>query len=309
VTTVATSQRPRRRLAQRSIRWSVRRAGSQYGRVRATHPATVLRWLRNGVLLGVAAAALLYLWVALQARHDIAAVIQARQAAYFVTKASGYAKVAQTELAYSLDQGEVTVTDYIPNTILASLELTHIENSAAIPNGTSDVQNISAQLEIYLAVSETAAIDYRPGTSQIPAGIAAAQEDEIQSGFSILNGEETEALHAQRAAWTLSPGTFWWALLGPVIGMALLVAATARVLARHFRRHVSPWLWGSLALTAATAFTVGFFNVSDEQSLSADPWAGHPATISIALLLYLTAGVLTYTAYRPRLAEYQFQSA
>jgi len=46
---------------------------SRYRRLRAAHPVSVLRWLRNGVLLCVLAAALLYLWVATQAGNDIGA--------------------------------------------------------------------------------------------------------------------------------------------------------------------------------------------------------------------------------------------
>ena len=96
-------------------------------------------------------------------------------------------------------------------------------------------------------------------------------------------------------------------LLGPVIGVLLLAGATAQVLARHFRRHVSPWLWGSLLITAGTVITVGFFNWNDERHQAADQWAGHPVTLTGALLLFLTAAVLAHLAYRPRLAEYRFK--
>jgi len=42
------------------------------------------------------------------------------------------------------------------------------------------------------------------------------------------------------------------------------------------RRHVGPWLWGSLLITIATAVTAGFFNLNDERHLSADRWADIP---------------------------------
>jgi hypothetical protein len=53
--------------------------------------------------------------------------------------------------------------------------------------------------------------------------------------------------------------------------------------------------------------TVGFLNWHDEQYLVADQRAGHPVTLSAALLLLLAAAVLAYLAYRPRLAEYRFR--
>src|SRR5205823_1804528 len=116
-----------------------------------------------------------------------------------------------------------------------------------------------------------------------------------------------------RHAWALDPVTFWWVLLGPVIGAVLLAAATAYVLARHFRRQAGPRLWGSLLITAATMIAAGFLNGHDEQQLAAKQqlavtrWAGHPVTVTAALLLLLYAAVLAHLAYRPRLAEYRFK--
>jgi hypothetical protein len=279
---------------------------------RAAHPATVLGWLRNGVLLGATSAALLYLWVAIQARHDIDAASRTTQAIHAIAHVSGDAKAAQGALVSALANGDVTSTgtgpDYVTNIIHAGEELAlTADGNAADPKGTSDVQHVSRELETYLELSESAAIDYGSGAGHLPEAFATAEEGDVQSGLSILRGDELEALRTQRGAWPLDPGTFWWALLGPVIGVLLLAAATVRVLSRHFRRHVSRWLWCSLAVTAVTTVTTGFFNVSDERQLSADPWAGHPATLTVALLLYLTAGVLAYFAYRPRLAEYRFQ--
>ena len=91
------------------------------------------------------------------------------------------------------------------------------------------------------------------------------------------------------------------------IGMLLVVAATEYLVARHFRRHVGLSLRGSLLIAAAAMVTAGLFNSADARSLSADPWAGHPATMTVALLLLPAAAVLAQLAYRPRLAEYRFQ--
>jgi hypothetical protein len=66
------------------------------------HPATVLRWLRDGVLLCTAAAALLYLWVAINARHEIAAIHRTQAAVGYITDASSTAAQAQSALRTAL---------------------------------------------------------------------------------------------------------------------------------------------------------------------------------------------------------------
>src|ERR1022692_3965127 len=125
------------------------------------HPVDVLHWLRNGILLCVAATAAMYLWVAIQAGSDIAAAQRTQQAITDLGAASSAVKAAGSALDYAFSREDPTLV------------------------GTASV---------------------------------------------------------------LHPATFWWALLGPVIGFLLLAAATARVLARHFRRHVSPYLWGALLI-------------------------------------------------------------
>ena len=66
-------------------------------------------------------------------------------------------------------------------------------------------------------------------------------------------------------------------------------------------------LTSALLITAATMLTVGFLNGNDERELAANQWAGHPVTMTVALLLFLAAAVLAYLADRPRLAEYKFK--
>jgi hypothetical protein len=273
----------------------------------------VLRWLRNGVLLGVAAAAVLYLWVAIQADSDIAAARQTKQAIMNIGKAGQAVKDAGKKLdhAFLYDVTLVgTGPDFVNQITQVNKDLAlAAEGNAAGAEGTRDIQYVQNQLASYLQLSETAVRDYALGTPLGQAGrkYAMGAEEDVQLAITGLTSTEQTALDAQRRAWTLDPETFWWALLGPAIGMLLLVAATANIVTRHFRRHVSRWLWGSLLITAATMVIAGFFNSADARSLSAGPWAGHPATMAVALLLLLAAAVLAQLAYRPRLAEYRFQ--
>jgi hypothetical protein len=285
----------------------------QYRRLRSAHPVTVLRWLQNGVLLGVAAAALLYLWVAVQAGSDIAAARQTQKAIAGIGKAGNAVTDAGNALDHAFVHEDVTLvgtgSDFANQITQVNKYLTlAAEGNAAGAEGTGDIQYVQNQLASYLQLSETAVRDYDHGTALGQAGqqYAAGAESDVKSAIDELRQTEQTALDAQRRAWALDPGTFWWALLGPVIGMLLLVAATANVVARHFRRHVSPWLWGSLLITAATIVTAGSFNAADGRSLAGDPWAGHPATMAVVLPLLLAAAMLAQLAYRPRLAEYRF---
>src|SRR5260221_5502515 len=75
------------------------RIAGQYRRLRSAHPVHVLRWLRNGMLLGVTAATLLYLWVAIQAGSDIAAARRTQQAIADIGKAG----IAVTDAGNALD--------------------------------------------------------------------------------------------------------------------------------------------------------------------------------------------------------------
>lgn len=286
----------------------------QYRRLRSVHPVTVLRWLRNGVLLGVAAAALLYLWIVIQAGSDIAGARQTQQDIADVGKAGTAVTDAGNALDHAFLYEDVTLvgtgSDFVNQITQVNKYLTlTAEGNAAGAEGTGQIQYVQNQLASYLQLSETAVRDYALGVPLGQAGrqYAVGAEGDVQSAIAGLSKAEQTALDAQRRAWALDPGTFWWMLLGPVIGMLLLVAATANIVARRFRRHVSRWLWGSLLITAATMVTAGFFNSADARSLSADPWAGHPASVGVTLVLLLAAAVLAQLAYRPRLAEYRFQ--
>jgi hypothetical protein len=301
---------------------AVRVLAGRYRQLRTAHPVRVLRWLRNGMLLGVAAAALLYVWVAIQAGNDINAARRTTQGIGYIDEAATAVHAAGTALNHTSATEDVTLTGigkaYVTQItqVQQYLAVVAADNGAGT-EGTSQLQFVQGELGVYLNLSETAIGDYSAGGSLGPAGELAASgglgqpggQGELLSALGDLKTIELGAFGAQRRAWPLDPETFWWVLLGPVIGVLLLAGATVYVLARHFRRRAGLWLWGSLLITAATMTAAGFLNWNDEQELAADPWAGHPVTLTVALLLLLVAAVLADLAYRPRLAEYQFKPA
>ncbi|HEU5384372.1 MAG TPA: hypothetical protein VFX25_10705 [Streptosporangiaceae bacterium] len=299
---------------------ALRTLAGQYRQLRTAHPVRVLRWLRNGMLLAVAAAVVLYVWVAIQAGHDISAARRTSQGIFYIGKAAAAAHAAGTALSRASATEDVTLTgtggDYVNQVTQVEKYLALVaEDNAAGAEGTTQLQFIQGQLGTYLTMSETAIRDYRAGGYLGPAAesYASVANREFVSDIRGLGTIEGRALSAQRRAWPLDPATFWWVLLAPVIGALLTAGATAHVLARHFRRPAGPRLWGSLLITAATMIAAGFFNWHDErqlaakQQLAATQWAGHPVTMTAALLLFLCAAVLAYLAYRPRLAEYRFK--
>jgi hypothetical protein len=286
-------------------------------RRRAAHPVDVLRWLRNAMLLGIAAAAVLYLWVVLQARGDISTARQTANATTYIGDAESAVSDANTALDAVLTHNEDvqltgTGSEYVNDVsdVLRYLTLAAESNGAGV-DGTFDIQFAQGQLQTFLQQSENAVVDDELGTrfGMAAESYVSGDGQDLQTALGILETSESTALDAQRDAWPLDPAVFWWVLLGPVIIVLLLAGATTRVLARHFRRRAGPWLWGSLLITTATAVTAGFFNLHDERHLSADPWAGHPVTLTCALLLFAVAFALAYLAYRPRLAEYRFESS
>jgi hypothetical protein len=303
-------------------RLSAPRTADRQSRPRSAHPVHVLRWFRNGMLLCVAAAALLYLWVAIQAGSDVAAVQRTQYAIKDVADASAAVTQAGNALKRVFSSEDVplvgTGTEFVSQVTLVDKDLTlAAENNAAGTEGTSEIQYAENEFTSYLQLSETAVHDYDVPGPLGPAGgtYASGGEGAVTDAIKTLQASEQSALDAQRTAWALDPGVFWWVLLGPVIGMLALAAATATALARHFWRLASPWLGGSLLITAVTVIIAGLINSADARHLNsvdarhltADPWAGRPVTMAVALLLFLAAVEMARRAYHPRLAEYLFE--
>jgi hypothetical protein len=300
---------------------------SWYRRLRAAHPARVLRWLRNGVLAAIAATALLYLLVAIEARREITAARHTAQAISDIGKASTAANDAQQHLTKAFRENVTLIgtgTAFTNDTAQVNTDVTlAAEGNAAGPEGSTQIQFVQGQLTTCIQLANTAVQDYDSlgaGAAQnaLDALTTKDEKDKVTGAYIADTGGliaalrdlqrlEQGALDAQLGSRWLDPAWFWLLLLGPVTGMLLLVAATGYVLAQHFRRPVSRLLASATLVTTAVSVTVGILSMSDDHQLSADPWAGHPATAAITLLLLTAAAVLAYLGYRPRLAEYRFR--
>lgn len=289
-----------------------------YRAMRTAHPVVVLGWLRNGVLVCVLAAALAYVWVATAAAGDIATAGRTPQAIQDIDNAMKAAKQANTAFKTEFGSEDPALIGFDTgfNTDLneVSTDLTlAAENNAADQPGTDKLQFAQNQLLSFLSESEIAVSNYDaaiggPLVAQSEAQYTSGLSSGLKAALNDLRAAEMTAFRRQRGAWPLDPGAFWLLMLAPVIVMAALTAATARVLAGHFRRRVDGRLRASLLATAATTIVVGVFNAADAAHLSANPWAGHPVTLAVALSMFALAAVLAYLAYRPRLAEYRFES-
>lgn len=272
----------------------------QYRRIRHAHPVDVLRWLRTGVLLSVLATAAVCLGVTLQASNDLSAARSTQQAVKEI-KAAGQAEAeanAEAKGIFAKQDPALTNlgTDYYNDITDVLADLSDADQDSGPGTiGTSEIPYAEHLLGSYVEQSQAAVTDYAidptPGHTRLgQAGesYAANAEGMLHSALSgtscnpeliQLGCAEQSALQAQRATWSLNEGLagFWWALAGPFVVLLLLTAATARVLARHFRWLVSGWLVGALAVAAATAAVLGYLNARDAASLAADPPRG-PAT-------------------------------
>jgi hypothetical protein len=299
------------------------------------HPVDVLRWLRAGVLLCILATAAACLGVTLQASNDITAARSTNQAIAAIASADHVTGLASQALQCTmgvvkgakdctakrgdvLKPEDVTLTgipsSYANDITQVIIELTAVtEDNGSHAAESPETQFIVNLLTSYVEQSETAITDDSQGAAFGQAGESYAQSTatSLQSALYDLEGAEGSVLLAQSATWSLNPGLagFWWAMASPFAVLLLLAAATAQVLARHFRRLVSGWLLGALGITAATTAALGYLNARDAAELAADPWASHPATLTIAMLLFAVAAALAYRAYQPRLAEYRFRPA
>jgi hypothetical protein len=305
----------------------------------------VLRWLRAGVLVAVAATAVLYLVVSAEAGHRISAARHTDRAVGDIAKAQEAANAAYGPLRDVFDSGRVTLVDtgtqFLNKTAGVNTDLlSAAEGNAAGRQGLTRIQFAQGQLQTCIRLADLAvrnfpALTQAAGTDTgTSAADRSARTQVVQQALDTLSSrEETydgraipgtggliqtlgdlktlehDALTRQRHSVWLEPAYVWALLVGPGFVMLLLVAATGRVLAGHFRRRLAPGLvWALLAVTAAGvtgAVLVGL----DAHRLAAHPRAMHPVTVALALALSAAAAVLAYLAYRPRLAEYRFPGA
>ncbi|MEE4545084.1 hypothetical protein V2S66_24340 [Streptomyces sp. V4-01] len=328
--TAPTASPPYGGAARRPGPRSTRRRGPAgwYARLRATHPVRVLRWLRTGVLVLVAATALLYLTVSVQAGQELRAARRTEQAVADVNLAVTAAGNANAALIDAFAGGNVALIGTGTEFANATAEVYNHVTTAAAGNaagrrGLAEIQFVQGQLTNCVQLAEISAGDFARdrGDREVAAAydaLNALQEVDPDTGASIpdtgglisslrdLANLETAARDAQLRSHWLDPAWSWSLLTGPAALMLLLVLATGWVLARHFRRHVDPLLLGALLATAAVGAAVAVLGGVDVHRQAGDPRAGHPLTMTLALCLLAAAGVCAYLAYRPRLAEYRF---
>ncbi|MFI1537000.1 hypothetical protein [Streptomyces anandii] len=308
--------------------WSLRDFVSRRrDRLRGTHPTTVLRRLRAGVLAMVLATALLYLLVSAQAGRQITAAKRTDTAVRNLGDAREEAARATTALRNAAGTGEValigTGTEFANATArVNSLVTSATEGNADGQQGLIQIQFVQGQLTTSVQLADTAVRDYdRSGPAGLNAALQALtaprEQDRVTkrpipytggllNSLADLQQQQRDALGRQQNSNWLDPAHVWALLVGPAFVMLLCVLATADVVARSFRRYVSPRLLLALLATAAVGVTTSVLCRYAAGRLTGHTPFAAPWTTALALALLAAAGVLAWLAYRPRLAEYRF---
>ncbi|MET4920945.1 hypothetical protein P3L51_00925 [Streptomyces sp. PSRA5] len=287
----------------------------------------MLRWLRTGVVATVAATALLYLVVSTEAEQQLAAALRTDVAIDNIDTARTRAMEADSALEVAFGNGQVSLigtgTDFANHTASVYTHVTSAAaGNAAGARGRTQIQFIQGQLTTCLQLANTAVRDYaRTGVTGMDAAQTAltapreldpvthlpiAGTGGLVASLNDLRTTEEKAKAQQRDSLWLDPAYVYPLLVGPAAVMLLLVLATGYIVARHFRRHVSPLLLVALLATASAGVTTAVLSSVDAHHLAAHPLARHPLTLTLALASLATAAVLAYLAYSPRLAEYRF---
>ncbi|MER5427574.1 hypothetical protein [Streptomyces sp. NPDC002588] len=296
-------------------------------RVLAIHPVRVLRWLRAIVFTMVLATALLYLLVSTRAGEQLDAARRTDDAIEDIAQAHDTAVAADRALAKAADTGQVTListgTEFANDTARVNTLVTSaVEGNAAGNRGRTQFQFVQGQLTTCVGLANTAVRDdARSGGAGLDSArqaLTAPRAKEPGTGHPIpgtggltasltdLEDMQRQALDDQRRSYWLNPAYVWSLLVGPTAVMLLCVLATRRVVARHFRRRISPRLMAASAAAAVSGITTSLLCRHDARALSEDPLVGHWLTTTLALGLLAAALVLAHLGYRPRLAEYRF---
>lgn len=295
-------------------------------RVREIHPVGVLRWLRAGATAMVIVTALLFLLVSAQATQEVGAARRTEDAIRDIGTAHAAAMDADKALEQAADTRRIdligTGSRFAGDTARVTTLITSAtEGNAAGKRGLAEFQFVQGQLTTVVKQANTAVRDYRRSGSasletarqaltaervEIPEGHAIAGTGGLTGSLLDLGRMQRDALGKQRESHWLSPAYVWTLLVGPSTVMLLCIVTTGYVIARHFRRYVSPHLVAAPLVTAAVGITVSLLCRHDAQVLNPDPLIGHWLTRTLALCFLVAAGVLAHLGYRPRLAEYRF---
>ncbi|MDH2390597.1 hypothetical protein QCN29_17725 [Streptomyces sp. HNM0663] len=281
-------------------------------RLRAAHPVVVLRWLRTGVLVTVAMTALLYVVVSTQAGNQVAAAERTDAAIkdiFDAQVAAGKADDALKGVAETQAEDLIGTSVQFTNATarVSSLLTSATEGNAAGRLGLSHIQFVQGQLTTCVqranrAVRDESGMDVARQELNREREKAGDNDNVTFTGGLMASLEDLEelqqqAVDEQRASHWLNPVLFWPLLIGPAVVMLVLVWASGRIIARHYRQYPSPALALAWLATAVVGIATGVLC-----SLDRAP----DAAMAVMLPLLAAAGALAYLAYRPRLAEYRF---
>lgn len=292
------------------------------------------------MLLAILATLLLCLGVATEAHQRISAARDTEQAIAEIARAHAAAGAASTALMQAFDQGDPTLSGTgsafaIDATQTNEYLTAAAEDNAAGAPGEEQLQFVQGQLATCTSLADTAVLAYSTavlensslkgsalGTATVQSASSCLTDPDqkvarttiadtggLTAALADLEHLENAALSAQRSSLWLHPQIYLWLLLAPPGAILILLVATGRVLARHFRRLISPLLIVALLDTVAVALVFGALSANDDRQLAPDPWtAAWETTVSVSVLL-AAALVLAYLGYRARLAEYRFRAA
>lgn len=314
-----------RRIPRAVARWAARSIRD----LRASHPVRVLRILRNLMLGTVVSTLLLCLGTAVVAHHRISAAIQTERAMADVADARAAVQSADNDLYAAFHRGDPSLigtgNDFGNDTAEAAQDLANAvrDSDAAGVRGEQELSFVQGQLKVcedlaedavreFSATADPNAVASATGCLTDPDQTTAARAylpdtGGLTAALADLGQLEEQTLTAQHTSFWLHPLRFVGLLLAPTIVMLALLIGTAYLLARHFRRLISPLLLAAAADSAIVAVVLSILSAGDDGRLSANPWAAHPITMAVEGVLLIGALLLIYFGYRPRLAEYRFR--
>lgn len=298
--------------------------------LRASHPVRILRIMRNLMLAAVVSTLLLCLGTAVEAHHRISAAIQTQQAMKFIGEAQTAVQHANDKLYAAFHRGDPSLTGtgmaFGNDTAGAAQDLDDAvrDSDAAGVRGEQELSFVQGQLKVCEDLAADAVLEYATlrdasvvssatgcltdADQTTASGAGLPDTGGLTAALSDLEHLEEQTLSAQHTSFWLHPLRLVWLLLAPAIVMLALLIGTACLLARYFRRLVSPLLLAAVADTVVVAVILSALSAGDDGNLAANPLAAHPITMAIEGALLIGALVLIYFGYRPRLAEYRFRA-
>jgi hypothetical protein len=305
------------------------------------HPVRVLRRLRDGVLVTIAVLALLGAATAAEAIIKIKVSNATCLSIGHIQAARQAAGTAADDLRHTFDARDVSLTGTGTGFVNA-MGNANLHIASAAPGIAPDKESaarfqfVLGQVATSVHLAEIATQQYadfkddhlqrQADDSALKAMTAPNERDGhtylantggLIPALGDLSRHQTAAFSRQHPV-LLAPAVLWPLLLVPVLALLLAVGATAQVLARHFRRLISPLLGAALCVATAVPVVSGVLGQAlyRRATVCSLPRSGGlpvptsalvPLAVALLMLFLLAvAGTLAYYGYRPRLAEYAF---